>query len=83
MWIHGVGVFLSLPAASYALLSDLTKRVFFAIRDGSRIFVICLVHTSGQLFLYHTPGQRPPHVTGLCLNTVGARDERTFYVHIS
>ena len=58
------------------------KNLFFAIRDGSRNCVIYFVHTSGQLLFYHTPGQRPPYVTGYCVNTVtlgwvGAPNERT------
>ena len=65
---HGLGGE-SLPAASYGILSNLQKTIF-AIRDGRRIFIICLVHTSGQLFFYHKPGQRPPHVTGHCVNAV-------------
>ena len=39
----------SLPAASYGLFPNLKKKVSFAIRDGSRIFIICFVYTSGQL----------------------------------
>ena len=80
-WVHGLGGE-SLPAASDGILPNLTKKLFFAIRDGSRFLVICFVHTSGQLFFHHMPGPRPPHVTGHCVNTVtlgwvGAPNERT------
>jgi len=44
-----------LPAASCGILSNLKKSLFFAIRDGSRNFVFCFVHTSGYLFFYRTP----------------------------
>ena len=48
-WIHGLGGE-SLPAASYALLSNLKQKNIYAIRNGSRFFVMCFVHTSGRLF---------------------------------
>ena len=41
-----------LPAASYALLPNLKKKaylVFFAIEEGSRIFVACFLHSSAQM----------------------------------
>ena len=34
-----------------------------------RNFVVCFLHTSGQMFLYQTPGRRPPHITGRVVNT--------------
>ena len=43
-----------LPAASYALL-NLIKGLFFAIGEGSRIFVACFLHSSAQMCLYQTP----------------------------
>ena len=39
--------------------------LFFAIGDGSRFFVICFLHTSGQMFFSQTPSRRPPYITGL------------------
>ena len=80
-WVHGLEAE-SLPAASYGLLPNQKNAYFCAIRDGSRKIVICFVHVSGPLFFYHTPGQRPPHITGHCVNTVtlgwiGAPNERT------
>ena len=47
-------------------------------------FVFCFVHTSGQFFFYHTPGQLPPHDTGhgvktVTLGWVGAPNERTLF----
>ena len=57
------------------------------MRGGSINFVIYFLHTSGQLFFHHTPGQHPPHITGHCVRTVtlgwvGAPNERTsFKVH--
>ena len=42
----------------------------FAIGEGSRNFVVCFPHTRGQMFLYQTPGRRPPRITGRIVNTV-------------
>ena len=71
-----------MPTASSALLSNLEKGLFFAIGEGSTIFVACLVHSSAQMCLYQTPGRRPPPITGRFVNTVtrgwlGAPNERT------
>ena len=79
-WIHGLGGE-SLPADVLRYPPKPEKKVFFAIRDGLRNLVIRFVHPPGQLFFYHTPGQRPPHFTGHCVNTVtlgwvGAPSER-------
>ena len=57
------------------------KLPIFAIREGSRKFVFCLLHTSGLIFFHQTPGQLPQHITVQCVNTVtlgwvGAADER-------
>ena len=73
-----------MPAASYGILPNPTKSLFFVLRDGWRSFVFCFVHTSGQLFFYHTPGQLPPHGTGHGVKTgtlgwVGAPNERTLF----
>ena len=80
-WIRGLGGE-KLPAASNALLSNLKKGLFFAIAEGSRIFVACFLHSSDQMCMYQTPGRRPPHITGGLVNTVtrgwvGAPNERT------
>ena len=75
-----------LPAASYALLPDLKKGLFFAIGEGSR-FAIRFLHIRGQMFSYQTPGRRPPRITGRTVNTVtrgwvGAPNERApFRIH--
>ena len=66
-WIRDLGCE-SLPAASYALLLNLKKGLFFAIGEGSIVFVVCFLHTSGQMFLYQTPGRRPPCITGRGVN---------------
>ena len=57
------------------------KSLFFAIGEGSRIFVACFLHSSAQMCLYQTSGRRPPPITGRFVNTVtrgwvGAPDER-------
>ena len=81
-WIRGLGGE-RLPAASYALLPNLKKYLFFAVGEGSRIFVACFLHSSAQIMcLYQTPGRRPPPIAGLFVNTVirgwvGAPNERT------
>ena len=68
-WIRGLGGE-KLPAASNALLPNLKKGLYFAIREGSRIFVACFLHSSAQMCLYQTPGRRPPPITGRFANTV-------------
>ena len=70
-----------LPAASNALLPNLKKSLFFAIGEGSRIFVACFLHSSAQMCLYQTPGRHPPPITGRFVNIVtrgwiGAPNER-------
>ena len=65
-WIRGVGGE-RLPAALFALPPNLKIGLFFAIGEGSIIFAVCFLRTSGQMFLYQTPGRRPPHVTGKLL----------------
>ena len=79
-WIRGVGGE-KLPAASYALLPNLKKGLFFAIREGLRIAVTCFLYSSAQMRLYQTSGRRPPPITGRFVNTVtrgwvGAPNER-------
>ena len=79
-WIRGLGGE-KLPAASYALLPNLKKGLFFAIGEGPRIFVACFLHSSAHMCLYQTPGRRPPPITGRFVNTVtrgwvGAPNER-------
>ena len=68
-WIRGLGGE-KLPAASYALLPNLQKDSFFAIGEGSAIFVACFLHSSAQMCLYQTSGQRPAPITGRFVNTV-------------
>ena len=58
------------------------KVLLFAIGEGSMIFVVCFLHTGGQMFFYQTPGRRPPHITGrrvdaVTLGLVGAPNERS------
>ena len=50
-WAHGLGGE-SLVAASYGILPNLKKSLFFYIRDGRRSFVFWFVQSSGQLFFY-------------------------------
>ena len=69
-WIRGLGGE-KLPAASYALLPNPKNHLFFAIGEGSRIFVACFLHSSAQMCLYQTSGwRRPPPITGRFVNTV-------------
>ena len=49
-WIRGLGGE-KLPAASYALLSNLKKGLFFAIGEGSRNFVCFLKHPWTNVFV--------------------------------
>ena len=82
-WIRGVGGEM-LPAASYALLPNLIKGLFFAIGEGSISFVVGFLHTCGQMFSYQMPGRRPPRITGHVVNTVargwvGASNERALF----
>ena len=46
------------------------KRLFFAIGEGSSIFVACFLHSSAQMCLYQTPGRRPPPITSRFANNV-------------
>ena len=68
-WIRGLGDE-RLPAASYALRPNLKNGLFFAIGEGSIIFVACFLHSSAQMYLYQTPVRRPPRITGRFVNTV-------------
>ena len=45
------------------------KWSILAVREGSRIFVVCFLHQPPNV-AYHTPGRRPPHITGRHVNTV-------------
>ena len=67
-WIRGLGGE-KLLAASYALLRNLKKGLFFAIGETSRFFVACFLHSSAQRFLYQTPGRRPSRIAGRYVNT--------------
>ena len=49
-WICGLGGE-RLPAASCALLPHLKNGLVLSIGEGSRLFGVCFLHTSGQLFL--------------------------------
>ena len=71
-------------AASYALL--LRKKLFFAVRDGSRIFAICLCTPAGILFSSYawpapTTYHRPlcEHCGDPTVRWVGAPHERTLF----
>ena len=68
-WIRGLGGE-RLPVASYALLPNLKKGIFFAIGEGSRNFVVCFLHTSGQMFQYQTPDLRLLYITSRRVNSV-------------
>ena len=68
-WIRRLGGE-KFPAASNTLLPNLKKGLFFAIGEGSRIFVTSFLHSSAQMCLYQTPGRRPPPITGRFVNTV-------------
>ena len=68
-WIHGLGGE-KLPVASYALLPNQKKDLFFAIGERSRFFVACFLHSSAQMSLYQTPGRRPSRIIGRFVNTV-------------
>ena len=61
-WIRGLGGE-RLPAASYALLLNL-KNCLFLPSERDREFLSVFLHTIGRMFLYQTPGRRPPRITG-------------------
>ena len=87
-WIRGVGGEM-LPAASYALLPNLIKGLFFAIGEGSRIFVAYQVFSTQQrpnVFvsdawpapaMYHRPFREH------CYQRVGRSPKRARPVQIS
>ena len=67
--MHGPGGE-KLPAASYALHPNQKTGLFFAIGVGAIFFlVIYFLDTSGQTFVYQTPGGRPLDITGRRVNT--------------
>ena len=79
-WICGLGGE-KLPTASCALLPDLKEGLSFAMGEGSRNFVPCLLHSNSQTYSYQAPGRHQPRITGRFVNTVtrgwvGARNER-------
>ena len=80
MQMHGLGGERWL-VMSYALCPN-PKNAYFLPSEMDRFFfVICFLHTSGQMFFSQTPGRRPPYITGLRVNSVtlgwvGAPNER-------
>ena len=47
------------------------KRSIFCHRRGiENLCPACFLHSSAQMCLYQTPGQRPPRITGRFVNTV-------------
>ena len=69
MWIRGLGGE-KFPVASWALLPNLKKGLYFAIREGSRFFVACFLRRSSRMCLCQTPGRRPPRITGCLVKNV-------------
>ena len=67
-WIRGLEGD-KFPAASYDLLPNLKKGLFFGIGEGSRFFVACFLRRSAQMYLYQKPRWRPPRITGRFVNT--------------
>ena len=65
-WTRGrevaLGVLLSSPKPE--------KKFFLAIGEGSRNVAACFLHSSAQMYLYQTPGRRPPPITGRFVITV-------------
>ena len=74
-WIRGLGGE-KLPAASYDLLPNLKRGLFFAIGEGSRIFVTCFLHSSAQMCSYQTAGRHPPLITGRFVNRCLSRTRK-------
>ena len=54
-------------------MSNLKNGRFLAIGEGSRFFVVCLLQTSANFFVYQTPGQPTPHIADrrVCTVTLG------------
>ena len=82
MWIHGLGGE-RLPAMSYvrSFAQTFKNDYFFAIGGGSRFLLSSVFYTPAAKGFFQTPGRRPPHITGLCVNSVtigwvGAPSER-------
>ena len=60
-----------MPTASYILLPNREKGLFFSAGVMSTICVVCFPPTTrGQVFSYQTPGRRPPHITRRVVKTV-------------
>ena len=51
---------LAAAAASYALRPNFF--FYFAIGQGSRVFVVCFVRTSCGMLFYQAPGRPMPHI---------------------
>ena len=80
MWMRDLGEE-RLIVASYALHPNQKNCLFFAIVEGSRTFVVCFLHTSGEICFCRTRGRSPPQITSHRVNTVtlgwvGALSER-------
>ena len=63
-WIHALGGE-SLPAASYGILSNLKKTIFSIFETDGEFSSSVLCTPAANCFFYHTPGQLPPHDTGI------------------
>ena len=53
-------------------------------KEKAGVFVVCFLHTSGQISLYQTPGRCPPHIIGRNVSAVtrgwvGAPNERASF----
>ena len=78
-WINSLGGE-SLPTMSYGLLPNL-KKYISPFETDREVLSSVLCTLAANCFFYHTPGQRPPHITGHCVTTmiqawVGAPNER-------
>ena len=60
-----------LPAASYILLPNQEKGLCLTTGERSTSFAVCFLPTArGHVFLYQTPGRRPPRNSGRNVNNV-------------
>ena len=87
IWVRGLDGD-RLPAAFYALRPNLKKVILPS--EGGQDFLssVFYIHASGQMFVYQTPGRRPPHITGVRVNSVtlgwvGATYERATFRFIT
>ena len=69
LWSRGRGVARDV-LRSLPKLGKYIAGMIFSIGERSRLLIACFLYSRGQMFFSQTPGRRPPHITGLRVNSV-------------